>query len=140
MRDRTHLNARGVISIYTLDTNGKHELLTRNNTILANAVNLVASIMAGVTSSNITFIRVYNGVTLKSNGLITAVSKPTVNSVKFESLFTTTSFSGNFDNCKLGPSDPITDGNFAEGTFAVQNKLNTEQLLVTWEITFDVPL
>jgi len=140
MRDRTHLNARGVISIYTLDTNGKHELLTRNNTILANAVNLVASIMAGVTAAGITNIRVYNGVTLKANGLITAKSNPTVNSVKFEALFNAASFNGNFDNAKLGPADSGTLGNFAEGTFAVQNKLNTEQLLVTWEITFDVPL
>lgn len=140
MRDKIKLGARGVVSIYALDNNNKHELLTRSNTILANAVNLIAAIMAGVTAANITNIRVYDGVTLKANGLITTKSNPELFSVKFESLFNAASFNGNFDNCKLGPSDDITLGNFADTSFAVQNKLNTEQLLVTWEIFFELPL
>lgn len=140
MRDTYNKRASGVITIYKIVNNIKQEILTRSNTILANADVLCAEILAGNTAAYITNIRVYNGVTLKANGSITSKTVVEPNKVEFQAVFSDVSFNGNFDNCKLGCADAIVMGNFAEGSFAAVNKLNTEELVISWSITFNNPL
>lgn len=138
-KDTAKIAASGKISIYKLVDNKKELILTRNNTILANAANLIALTQSGDTSARLTNIELYLGAVLKGNGVITTRTYDVVEGspqVTFETVFNEASFNSNVDNAKLGPSDPLTLGYFAEANFASLLKDGTHQLIIQWTITF----
>lgn len=131
--------ASGVISIYRVYSNNTQLLLTRKNAVLPNASNLIALIMSGDASAAISQITLLLGASTKATGVISnKVYDSEENSVEFSATFSENSFTGNVDNAVLGPSDPITLGNFSEANFAAVSKTNIQMLSVSWKITFQI--
>jgi hypothetical protein len=137
IKDKVNLKgASGKLTAYKISNGVKSKLWTRKNTILPNAAELLALYISGDTSARLTTIRVYEGATLIAEGALTNRAHPDTGVALLEALFDEASFDHAIDNAKLGPDDPGTLGNFAETTFDSTTKNGSEQLLVSWEITF----
>lgn len=134
MTEQLKIGARGEVSIYTINDEGEQHLLTRSNTILGNAHYLLSRMLMQDRAADITHIRLYNGATLLSAGLITNRQYVDPNEVRYECVFSNQSFNGTVTVARLGCMDAPLMGNFAELTGLNIIKDNIHQLLITWNI------
>lgn len=103
----------------------------QKNTILASAIEIMTGRLAGLASSAIDYIKIYNSSTLVASKLIENTTKVSANEVEFFTVFQEIDFSGAFDEAQLWCN---SIGPFAGVTGLVQNKPADEKLAVTWKI------
>ena len=135
MQDKLLSIASGKITIAIKINNKWEEVLTRSNTILPDAQQIIAKNLLQDPAAKIDEIKVVSGVTLKATGVISTYTYSAIlgKQAIYVALFSTTSFCGNFDYLSLGSSG--LGLLLAEVTGLTLSKLNTEQLLITWKIT-----
>src|SRR5687767_3221454 len=99
------LNASGEVSIYLINSQGKHNLLLKRNAVLPNSKYLITQLLLKNLAANLTNIRIYDGATLKANNPINTYTYVDPNEARYESLFDGPSFNGNYTKLVLGPND-----------------------------------
>jgi hypothetical protein len=109
----------------------KGKTFEKSNTILPSAIEIMTGRLAGLASSAIDYIKIYNSSTLVASKLIQSTTKVSSNEVEFFTIFDAVDFSGDFDEAQLWCN---SIGAFAGVTGLVQNKPADEQLAVTWKI------
>lgn len=107
------------------------QIYERKNTILPAAIEIMTGRLAGLASSAIDYIQIFNSSTLISAKLIQSTTKVSTNEVEFFTIFDEIDFSGPFDEARL-VSSPF--GSFAGVTGLVQTKPSNEKLAITWKI------
>lgn len=103
----------------------------QKNTILGSAIQIVTGRLAGLASSAIDYIKVYNTSTLKAAKLIQSTTQVSTNEVEFFAIFDEADFFGAFDEAQLWCN---SIGPFAGVTGLVQTKPTDEKLAITWKI------
>lgn len=103
----------------------------RKNTILPDAIEIVTGRLAGLASSALDYIKVYNSSTLVAAKLIQSTTKVSINEVEYFTIFDEGDFSGAFDEAQLWCN---SIGPFAGVTGLVQTKPPDEKLAITWKI------
>lgn len=134
MNEEIKLSARGEVKIYKINLGKKELVKTTSNLVLTLSKDIIARLMTNNPIGKIDSMYVWLGSTQLSTGSITAWNHPTTNEAEFECPFDPTSFSGDFDKIQLASSNM---GVFAEvsGSGVLDNKLITENLLISWLIT-----
>lgn len=126
------LHARGQVSIFKITNNKKELIKTCSNTVLPLALDVVARLMGNFAIGKIDSVSAYKSSLSLAETPIISYSHPSTNQVQFNALFSETSFSGAYDEFGLFASNI---GRICALTGVSGNKLNTEQLLITWTIT-----
>lgn len=128
-------HAVGWVKIWGTDKDGKrHLLVDKKNAIQPNSRNIVAKLLAGLSSASLDQISVWNAGVLLANNTTFAVSSPTTDTVVCNARFDEASFSGAFDELRVGS---IGYGDFSTLTGISATKTLTLQLHIEWIITIN---
>src|SRR6478735_8672278 len=73
----------------------------QKNTILPSAIEIMTGRLAGLASSAIDYIKIYNSSTLVASRLIQSTTKVSANEVEFFTIFDEVDFNGAFDEARL---------------------------------------
>lgn len=130
--------SQGIVSIYSIKGNTKELLMRDKNAIVPNSNRVIAHVLSQQVGVAMDQISVYDGLTLKATGTVSyTVNAPNGGPYEatFEAMFNQSSFSGNYDNLKMGSS---AVGTFSEFTLPSSvTKSSLEQILIQWTIIFN---
>lgn len=129
------LNASGQVDIYKY-TPAKELILTRKNTILPLALDVVARLLGNFNIGKVDIIKITNAGLAISSGIITIYEHPALNQVRYSAFFNKASFNSYFDKIELIASSM---GPIAQIIGIAGQKTDQQELSISWTITISTP-